>query len=244
MIAVERGRGAWPSAGTGGTLSLTGARPGAFYRAPTGTSKYPGSVGARGDASVDLNSYAVYMAVRDFQARVKASVVDGVFGPQTAASVKVVQANLGLVADGIVGPATCRAIYTPLIVAAAKIVDYELTALPILVRGHIGIESGFDPGAVGVLTPTDVGIAQINGPAHPAMTLDMRLTPATAIMFATNLISANVHAMGVTHIDDGIAAYVLGVAGAKSWVAAGRPEMWGRTNVLGYIAKVHAASLL
>ena len=35
-----------------------------------------------------------------------ALVVDGVFGPLTAAAVKAVQASAGLVQDGIVGPLT------------------------------------------------------------------------------------------------------------------------------------------
>lgn len=241
VTAVTRGRGAWPLNGTGGTLSDRGDAPGGYYRAPTGKSAMPGLIGARAARSggaCTLNEYAVYMAVRAIQQRVGADP-DGVFGPDTGKRLGVWQANHGITPDEVFGPQSGKRMFRPLAVAAAirlsAIKDFHL-----VVAGHIGHESWWDPGAIGVSTPADLGLGQINGPSHPDMSAEQRLTPAVSIPWVADFALANITAMK-GNLRDGIAAYNLGIGGARSWVAAGRPTQWGTTNVPKYIASVLAA---
>lgn len=242
VLPVTQGRGTWPNDGDGGTLVLDGTKLGPWYRSPAGTMKWPGYAGyvaAKNNTSVDLNFYAVYRAVKDLQ-RVVGATSDGLFGAQTGDKVKTWQANHGLVADGVVGPKTTRAMYHPVVLASAKTVDTSLTNLGPIAGGHIGWESGWDPGAVGVTTPDDVGLGQINGPSHPDMSLDDRLDPRKAITWIVNFVDDNITQMNGVE-DDGIAAYNLGVGGARSWVKAGRPQFFNGVDVWKYIANVRNA---
>lgn len=76
--------------------------PGAGVASPTRATQRVLTTGARGQDVARLQRMLVTHGAR--------IAVDGVFGPMTAASVRAFQAQRGLVADGIVGPQTWRAI--------------------------------------------------------------------------------------------------------------------------------------
>lgn len=240
------GRGAWPDSGLGGTLDATGKAPGGFYRARAGDQPYPGLVAAqavRAGTGVDINSYTVYAAVKTIQVMVGA-IVDGLFGDETGTKLVTWQDNHGLPDDGVFGALTSRAMFLPFVNASVNKVTadtIERDSIRKLTQGHIGYESSWDPGAVGATTPQDLGLGQINGPAHPTLTVDDRLSPRVAIASVVYLVQTNLQAMGGIE-GDAIAAYNLGVAGAKEWVRLGRPEVWKGKSVKRYIRGVLAAA--
>lgn len=241
VLAVTTGRGAWPNNGTGGTLSVKGDKPGGYYRAPAAGRPMPGRLAfdaMRAGKAPTLNDYAVFMGVKAIQQRLGATD-DGLFGPNTGKAVAAWQTSKGLVADGVFGPASGKAMFGPLATSAAVAVSTR-AGFADVVRGHIGHESWWDPGAVGVSTPDDVGLGQINGPAHPTITLEQRFDAEFAIPWIAEFADGNITAMGGVR-DDGVAAYNLGIGGARSWVKAGRPQMWGSTDVRKYIASVLTA---
>lgn len=235
------GRGAWPASGLGGTLNVAGTRPGSYYRAPTIAGvRMPGLTGAlavRLGISCDINDYAVHRAVMALQPHFNA-YPDGILGPATSLAIRAYQKAHNLAMDGAIGPATCRAIFEELVVEAAAHLD---TLHAVLLRkiavGTISIESGFDPGAVGVDTPRDLGIAQINGPAHPSMSAAARLDPAIAIPWMVAFVDDHLREFRYD-IEAAIAAYNLGVAGAWAWVNAGRPQWYRGRDVQAYVAKI------
>jgi peptidoglycan hydrolase-like protein with peptidoglycan-binding domain len=154
-----KGRGAWtrtggllpdPPGGTGGIgyyrLAITGEAP-------------VGSTWARGSDTSDA-AHAVNAGTRALQVLlgITGADVDGWFGPQTDRAVRAAQTRLGLIVDGIAGPATLRKLLTPGITAAAT-----ATRVPTKVLGGIAThESMLDPAAVGYTTPHDHGLMQIN----------------------------------------------------------------------------------
>lgn len=234
------GRGAWT--GVGGTLSADGTGPGMYYRAPAGKAQMPGLVASRalvaGDI-VDINTYAVYKAVQAIQREVNVAE-DGLYGTDTAAAVKTWQDHEGLATDGIFGPISAKVMFKPVAVKAARNLTTNST-LTRLTVGHIGFESSWDPGAVGYPDPRDLGIGQINGSAYPDLIPNFRLTPRLAVAFVANLVFDNLNAM-VFNERDAIAAYNLGVAGARGWIIAGRPDIYKSKDVKAYIDGVQAAS--
>lgn len=241
----SQGRGAWPDSGLGGTLDGAGNAEGPLYRAPAGDQPMPGLVAARAikaGTTVDINHYAVYCTVKALQA-IAGTTPDGIFGSQTGRALSAWQDTRGLVDDGHYGRITSTAMWLPFVNAAvnkATADAIERTSLRKLAQGHIAHESGWDPGAVGVTTPQDLGLGQINGPAHPAMAVEDRLNPRAAIPFIVQLVQTNMQAMGGVE-NDAIAAYYLGVAGAKEWVRLDRPEVWKGKFVKRYIRSVLAA---
>jgi len=82
----------------------------------------------------------------------------GIFGPRTDAAVRAFQTANVPPADGIVGPNTSRALLRPLVAQKEK----ENGIPGRLLWGIIGAESGWDMGAVGAMTPDDLGVVQIN----------------------------------------------------------------------------------
>lgn len=226
------GRGAWPSIGRGGTLSSDGRRPGGFYRLAADGQQLVGLTGARAvrtDAPVNLDDYAVHRAVVAMQRGLGDQAdPDGIYGPDTAAAVASWQAKRGLVDDGVLGPKTARAMWQPLLDAACvRVESSHAASLSKLARGHVGVESGWDCAAVGVTTPADVGLGQINGDAHPELSVDDRLDPATALAFVARFVDGNLAAFGYVE-RDAIAAYMLGQGGCRTWIKAGRPSTWQR----------------
>lgn len=251
VLTPTLGRGAWPEAGIGGTLDLTGTRAGSYYRAPAMSPgmAMPGLVGAlavRTSGTCTMNHYAVYTAVKALQSAfgLSGAAVDGIFGRGTDLAARVYQGAHGLVVDGIIGPATSRSLFVPLVARTAADLTAGATLLgQQLVRGHIGTESQWDAGAVGYTTPDDLGLGQINAPSHPSMTRDECLTPKNAVAWVVFFVDGNLKSMD-GNVRDAIAAYNLGVGGARSWVKAGRPDVWVHgvtTNVRVYIDRVLVA---
>lgn len=87
----------------------------------------------------------------------------GGFGVLTKEATIHFQKDAALVPDGIVGPKTARRLYYPHIAwwqAQCGIPNN-------LLYGELGLESGFDPGAEGMVDRDDRGIAQYNRHWHP-----------------------------------------------------------------------------
>lgn len=261
--AGSTGRGAWPASGRGGTLSADGTGLGPWYRAPAPGRTLPliGTIARRAvDADVQvpvgLDEYATYSATMSYQALLKVDGarldVDGRFGKLTATAVQAWQASHGLFADGVLGPRTARAMWQPFLDSACVRIEDGPRGVSLrkLCRGHVGIESGWDCGAVGVTTPADVGLGQINGPAHPELSLDERLDPLTAVEFIARFVDGNLIAFNYNE-RDAIASYMLGQGGCRTWIKAGRPATWQRLvngarttiYVARYIDSVLAAAL-
>jgi hypothetical protein len=234
------GRGAFPDSGLGGTFNESGNGRGPYYRTPTIATSQAGEAGAyaiQHQTSCSIDVYAVYMAVKGIQFLVGADA-DGYFGPLTGASVKAYQQRSGLEVDGVVGPQTCHSLFAPVVKVAAKLQNaLHVDQLYGLAMGTLFAESMIDPGAVGYADPHDLGIGQISGPSHPALSVDDRLDPIKAIKWIVGFIDSNLKAMSYVQ-GDAIAAYNLGITGAMGWVKAGRPDFWGTANVKQYIALV------
>ena len=231
IAPVTTGRSAWSP--VGGTLNVTGSAPGPYYRAPA-SGKFEDMIGAealtaqRYGREVNLNAYAVYAGARAFQ-RVIGVTDDGVWGPKTDKAAKNWQYRQNGRAgtpDGIFGPKSARCAFLPLVTKAAG--NSSLVAF--LTRGHIGHESGWDPAAVGYSTPDDLGLGQINGTAHPDLDVTTRLTPEDAVPWIADFCRYNLEHMG-EHVNDAIAAYLLGVTGAKTWVRQDRPRYYAGADI-------------
>ena len=247
------GRGAWPSDGIGGTLNLTGNGPGRYYRAPATNWATPGSAGARAeraDGEIPIDAYAVWRAATAIQVELhergftgiagRALIPDGIWGPSTEAAVKAFQMRVGLTPDGVFGPASAKALFLPIAARVAEQVDAGHPELATIMRGTISLESGWDPGAVGRATPQDLGLGQINGPAHPKLSTNDRLNPKVALPYIARLIEANLVAFKF-NTRDAIAAYNLGQAGARTWISMGRPQAYRSARPHEYIDKILAA---
>lgn len=236
------GRGAFATnTKVGGTLNAAGTGPGPFYRAPANASvRMPGLTGAlavRNKTAVSINDYAVYKAVQQLQPYFGAAP-DGILGPKTSQSIRNYQKAHGLLVDGVIGPVTSKSLFKPIIVAAAKSIDLSHALLiQRAVIGHVVMESGFDPAAVGYMDPYDLGIGQINGPTHPSLSVDDRLNVKTAATWIAGFVDGN---FKFFHYDEdpSIAAYNLGRGGASAWITAGRPQFFHGANVWQYIANV------
>lgn len=250
----ERGRGGWPSLGTGGTISSNGLLPGRYFKASAGTLKAPGYTAYRAirdGQPVSINDYAVHRAVLAVQTELrrrgftssdgKPLTLDGLWGAKVDTAVKAFQAKAGLPADGVFGAATSKALFRPLMEQAAAATDLAHQAdLARVMYGTISWESGWDPAAVGGLTPDDIGLGQINGPAHPTMSVEDRLNPTASLPYVATLIDGNLKAFGY-RLDESIAAYNLGRGGARSWVRAGKPQFWpagSKNDVHRYVDRI------
>jgi Putative peptidoglycan binding domain/Transglycosylase SLT domain len=247
LVYPPAGRGAWPSSGLGGTLNAGGTKAGSYYRAPAVSSmRMPGLAGAiavRSGTACSINDYAVHRAVQALQPKfgITGDDADGILGPGTSQAIRYYQRTHGLLVDGAVGPATCRALFEPAVIEAAFEADSSHAGtLRTIVVGTMTVESGFDPGAVGVETPRDLGIAQINGPAHPSMSVDARLDPAIAIPWMVRFIDDNLKSFEYD-VDAAIAAYNLGVSGSWAWVKAGYPQWYRGRDVHAYVTKIKEA---
>jgi hypothetical protein len=236
LVQPSTGRGAWNKKGVGGTLNLDGTGPGEFYRAPAGSSKMIGSATSKkvkaGDP-VDANDYAVWRAVVAIQTEIEV-LADGIFGNDTAAALKAWQTRNGIGADGIFGQGSAKKMFQPLLQSATGNISGAHKDLYRAANGHTWSESSLDPGCVGPTTPEDLGLCQINGRWHPDMTAAARLDPRAALRWQAQFVQDNLEAMG-NNTRDGIAAYLLGVGGAKQWVASGRPDVWVRKSPDGVV---------
>ena len=247
----QKGRGAWPADGRGGTLSADGQKPGRYYTVRTMPGPFVGSTGTLGPEHTD--DYAVMKAVesiRKLLIRARYTVAGKVLAPtgaydqQLASAVATYQGRVGLEADGVFGPKTAQKFYLPTVKAAYAQhgLDWKLG------YGLVTTESGWDPGAVGYVDDHDLGLCQINGPAHPEMDMDERLDPEASLMWQASQMAYLQIVLG--NLRDAVAAYNLGLGGARQWVKAGRPDSWvppfdssGRArDVAGYIDSILTAA--
>lgn len=184
--AVAVGRGAW---------SATGKDNGSRYYTYVAGKPIDGAQPFR-----DVNYQAVNFGVKAIQSRVNSYggyspslIVDGVYGKGTAAGVKWLQGRLGLHADGVVGPATAKAMFKDLLIWSGGVHHVPASQL----HGFVMLESGYDPGAVGTVASADRGLNQINENAHPDITDDKAFDPTFSIDYtAKRLAAARVHFSG------------------------------------------------
>lgn len=223
------GRGAWNSKGRGGTLKrlkddTTPAGP--YYLLAVAPAKRVGS--ASRDASAaglipTLDDLAVNYGVKAIQKLLnlaKASptlVVDGIFGKGTDAGVRAYQEKQAIKVDGSVGPTTMGRLLLPHIKRLGG-ADWAV------VYGLLKNEGAFDPGAVGTIDESDLGLAQINGRAHPNMTVAERFDPIVAITFNVDYLRNALAELG--NVRDAVLSYNLGIGGVRTWIKAGRPRMY------------------
>jgi hypothetical protein len=236
-----RGRGAWNPTGVGGTLTRRGGQvvPGAFYLAAEGDQRINVKVFRQLRAGVvpDRNDYAVFLGAKAIQGLLGVGA-DGIIGPRTDAAIRARQRALGVAPDGLIGRATMRALCLPVVAAVATARHLRWQVL----CGILSYEGGWDPGAVGVTTPDDVGLAQLNLPSH-RLSIEAALDPPIAIDYAATFLAANLAALGGNE-RDAVASYNLGVAGARMWIKAGRPAVWTPPwastprNVAAYIDRI------
>ena len=251
---VQEGRGAWPGNGAGGTLSTDGTKPGRYYVLRSGDGPLVGALGTQWPDNGDVGTYAVNRAVYHIQrllakARYRTTSglplpVTGAFDIHTFRAVKLYQSRVGLATDGVFGPKTSQHFFLPTVKAAYNSygLDWKLG------YGLVTTESAWDPGAVGYIDSNDLGLCQINGPAHPEMDLEARLDPELSLVWQARQMSYLQNSLGT--LRDAVAAYNLGLGGARQWVKAGRPDLWvppfdksGRErDVAGYIDSILGAA--
>jgi hypothetical protein len=212
------GRGAWGL--RGGLLPI---RPGStnkagYYRLARDGERQVGS----GDLT-NHDTYVVNLGVRAVQrlCGIAEKKVDGIFGPQTEGEVKQLQGELGLKADGVVGPATIKAGITGFVQQVAQ--DNGLPAN--ILGGLLANESGLDPAAVGV-NGSDHGIAQYNLDAHPDVTVEQACDVEWSILEAAEDL-ASVRARWNTRVAPGVNPLDIAIAWHNSPALA---QVWARTG--------------
>jgi peptidoglycan hydrolase-like protein with peptidoglycan-binding domain len=222
------GRGAWSGSGRGGTLRRLADEstpPGPYYLLATGGVPRVGSAARdtmRAGHTPSLDTLAVMYGVKAIQRLLNATgdwalAIDGVFGRGTDNAVRVYQNNQRLTKDGSVGPHTMKVLLLPHIRKLGGV-------LWTTVYGLLKNEGAFDPGAVGTIDEHDLGLAQINGPAHPEMSMAQRFDPFVAIQFNVDYIHHAQAELG--NLRDAILAYNLGIGGVRTWISKGRPRYY------------------
>lgn len=239
MSDPARGRGAWAVSGLGGTLNVDGRSKGPYYCLAAAGVRKVGDI----PAGSDINSRAVragVLAIQNALQRRQVPVkVTGVFDAQTKSAVAAFQREHmpGESDWGGVGPETAEALFHHDVKVRAQAAGLSEWWAVCGIAYH---ESTYDPGAVGYLDPSDLGLFQINGPAHPDMTEQQRLQPIPSIIFAAEYLIGARGSLG-GNLRDAVASYNLGVGGARTWIRAGRPDTWTPTgsttprDVTGYI---------
>jgi hypothetical protein len=220
------GRGAWSNKGRGGTLKRLAdgsTPPGPYYllgvKVPLVGSAARDTM--RAGHTPSLDDLAVNFGVKAIQKLLNftgaALVLDGVFGKGTDAGVRTYQGKEEIKVDGSVGVNTMGRLLLPHIKRIGG-KDWEV------VYGLLKNEGGFDPGAVGAVDERDLGLAQINGLAHPNMSIDQRFDPIIAIQFNADYLLRALKELG--NVRDAVLSYNLGIGGVKTWIKAGRPRMY------------------
>lgn len=244
----RRGRGAWVKDGRGGTLNAWGTGPGPYYLLASGK-KWPIGLSAvclrDQGLPIERDEQAVFhgvVAIQVLTAKyVSDPVIDGIFNVATDNAVRAAQARLGLVEDGVVGSKTMQALLLPVIERTA-----HRTGVPIAaIYGILANEGGWDPGAVGWIDPSDVGLAQINLTYHPSVTMSDAFCPSFAVNFIALYLANAEKQLGDPRL--AVASYNLGIGGTRQWVEAGSPDVWsppwaeGERNVKAYIDRILGA---
>ncbi len=241
------GRSAWPKGGAGGTLEWDGSKPGRYY--VLSAAGVP-SVGSGGWKSKDGNERAVRGGVlalqRGLERRLRIGLEPtGVFDRPTMSAARRFRRERMAETDfwGGVGPATAKAILLPDLkrICSSKGLGQNWQ----VVCGVVQNESAWDPGAVGYVKPVDVGLAQINGDAHPDMSERERLSPSFSFTFICDYLVNAMRALD-GNLDHAIASYNLGITGARRWIAAGCPEIYTppgsvQRNVPAYVERIKSA---
>lgn len=236
---MTNSRSAWPNGGAGGTRDTTGRLPGPYY-VNTGAKPW---VGSPGWSSPDVDYRAVHGGVLAIQkALVRLGLFTnkpiGLYGAETERAVLKFQQSLpasaGITPWGGVGRDTSKALFLPWMKEIVTQIDWRV------VCGIIENESNWDPGAVGYVDPTDLGLAQINGPSHPSLDERERLDPAVAFGFVQTYIVEALDYLN-DNLRDAVASYNLGLGGADQWIAAGRPDVWNGREVKAYIDRILSA---
>ena len=238
------GRGAWGA--KGGLLPLRPGGPGPwYYRAGIGDEPDVGTTFLTGADKGD-SGRCVHLGVIAIQRRLNDLmgyhlVVDGWYGKATGSAVAAFQAHNGLVADKTVGPATMRSLLTPLVEAVAA----GLVA-PGLLGGIALVESGLDPGAVGVTTPFDHGLVQINlAPGvHDDVLLMAAMDPGYALSWAVKELVA-AHGRWIGHTVAGVDPWAVAVLNHNSPVNAAvlaRTGAYPSVQAGGYVRAVMDAA--
>ncbi len=173
---MTAGRGAW---------TTTGHRHGSRFYLYASGEKADGLTPDK-----DLNFEAVFWGVYALQHQIlrygaTGFIPSGVFGPKTRDGLRVAQRALRVIDDGVLGPATAKALWRSTVAEMAN--RHEVP--PEDLWGMISLESGFDPGAVGSVTP-DRGLCQINLVAHPAITVAQAFSPRFAINYTAERLRA------------------------------------------------------
>ena len=243
---AEHGRGAWNNAGVGGTKKYKDAtKPGPYYF--IGTGQKP-----EGRSFTD-DEFAVYRAVVAYQRalnrRLKTNLtLDGWFGKKTSEVVFQFQTKHEDVTGtpwGGIGPDTSKALLYDDLVTTVSALASNPKITPRVVSGTVNHESQWDAGAVGYTDPNDLGLAQINGRAHPDMSKVDRLSPVVSFGFVIGYYEAALRTFS-GNLRDAVASYNLGAGGTRTWIAAGRPDTWTPAgsitprNVKGYIDSILA----
>lgn len=226
------GRGAWPRSGRGGTLKKTSKgviASGPYYMMHTDPNQ---TIGLRAyllkvaGQPVEQDYLATHHAVLGIQALCmnylnRPVMLDGLFELKTHRSVIDVQREAGLKQDGIVGMTTMKTLLWPVIRGTANAVGVREG----LVYAILAMEGAFDPGAIGVLDPSDWGLAQINSSANPHVSFSDAMCPSFAVKYVANRFKI---ALETFNGDErlAIASYNLGLGGTRQWVAAGTPDVW------------------
>jgi hypothetical protein len=130
------------------------------------------------------------------------------------------QKNLGVVADGMIGPSTAAAVFVPIVQAEAKKLNVDWKAP----AGLLKKECGFDPGAVGYTDTYDTGMGQINRKSHPEYTIEQCFDHVFAIDYVLKRYKKALLDFGNER--DAVASYNLGYGGTREWIAKGRPAIW------------------
>lgn len=255
------GRGAWSK--VGGTLArLPGSKttvPGKYYMRPSKGVVAPGVAADEvllAGGVPDLNEHAVWYSVLAQKVRLQEMiglvnardlVLNGRYGTGVAAAVAEFQGYNGLTADGIVGPATSRALFEPVVheIGHRSVIGYRIGC------GVVINESAYDAGAVGYVDSHDHGLCQLNADAQH-FTLDQSFNVRTAVERLYEILDRNLATFG--NVEDAIAAYNLGVTGAQLWISEGRPDLFiplsqrsdpnaKPRDVAGYISRIQGACL-
>lgn len=249
------GRGAWSK--VGGTLKkVNGVTvPGPYYRRPTKGVPAPGITA---EASIlagevpDLNAHAVWYGVLAIKTRLHEMTglveaenltMNGIYGTGVRDAVKSYQANVGLVADGEVGPKTAKAMFVQLNMEVGSWSAIGAT----IGCGVIQNESAWDPGAVGFVDYLDHGLCQLNAESQH-FDREQSFDARTAMERMYLLLDANLALFG--NEKDAIAAYNLGKAGCQLWIREGRPQWFiplslrpdgPSRDVWGYVTRIQSA---
>lgn len=134
------------------------------------------------------------------------------WGDKVVNRTKDAQKHFGLLADGILGPQTAKALFR-------KRISEQVNA-DALSRIK-SLESGNDPVAQGYADLDDEGLFQENGPSNPDLTQIQCWTPSFIIPHAASQLESRIKTCG--SVKAGIAAWNIGNEYAIEWRQAGYP---------------------